>query len=258
MQTTVKIAGCEIELYEAGSGAPLLFLHPAGGFNPDDPYVAALAKGRRVIAPSHPGFGRSSLPDWIDSVDDIAHIHLELMDRLELPTLDVVGCSIGGWITAEMATKSPERFRRIVLVGPVGVKTGPTDKLDIPDIFVMPPTEVPKIMFHDPAKMVVPPASLSDEQLQVQIRNRETLALLVWEPYMHNPKLPHRLHRIASPTLLLRGASDGLVGEAYLQSYAKLIPGARTATIAEAGHAPQLEQPTAFSKIVLDFLAAAA
>ena len=35
-----------------------------------------------MIAPSHPGFGKSSLPDWLDSVDDIAHIYLELMDRL--------------------------------------------------------------------------------------------------------------------------------------------------------------------------------
>ena len=60
------------------------------------------------------------------------------MDRLGLERVDLVGCSIGGWIAAEMATKAPERFDKLVLVGPVGVKTGPVDKLDIPDIFAMP------------------------------------------------------------------------------------------------------------------------
>ena len=60
------------------------------------------------------------------------------MDTLKFDRVDLVGCSIGGWIAAEMATKAPERFRRIVLVGPVGIKIGPPDKLDIPDIFAMP------------------------------------------------------------------------------------------------------------------------
>ncbi len=86
------------------------------------------------------------------------------------------------------------------------------------------------------------------------VRNRETLALIAWEPYMHNPKLKHRLHRVTAPALFLRGDSDGLVSDAYLQAYARLLPNARTATIADAGHAPQLEQPQAFAAAALDFL----
>ncbi|MFZ0016141.1 MAG: alpha/beta fold hydrolase, partial [Acetobacteraceae bacterium] len=84
--------------------------------------------------------------------------------------------------------------------------------------------------------------------------NRETLALLAWEPYMHNPKLPHRLHRVTAPTLFLRGESDGLVSAEYLAAYARLLPNARTATIAAAGHAPHAEQPDAFANTVLTFL----
>ena len=48
-------------------------------------------------------------------MDDIAHIYLELMDRLGLARSDLVGLSIGGWIAAEIATKVPERFERLVL-----------------------------------------------------------------------------------------------------------------------------------------------
>jgi pimeloyl-ACP methyl ester carboxylesterase len=85
-------------------------------------------------------------------------------------------------------------------------------------------------------------------------RNRETLALLTWEPYMHNPKLRHRLHRVNAPALFLRGASDGIVSAGYLERYAALVPNARIETIAAAGHLPHVEQPAATAAKVLQFL----
>src|SRR3954463_4338968 len=120
----MRIAGIDLEVYDQGKGEPLLFLHSAQGFDPRHEISAMLAARRRAGPPSHPGFGKSGLPDWLDSVDDIAYVYLELMDELELRSADLVGCSIGGWIATEMATKSPERFRKLALVGPVGVKTG--------------------------------------------------------------------------------------------------------------------------------------
>ena len=255
-QETIRIAGVELELVTGGTGTPLLFLHSGQGFTPEHPYVAFLAEKHRLIAPSHPGFGRSALPDWLDSVDDIAHLYLELMDHLKLDHIAVMGASIGGWIAAEMATKAPERISRLVLVAPIGVKLGPPEKLDLPDIFVIPPDAVQRLLFHDPERFRPDPAKLSDAQLTTAMRNRETLALLVWEPYMHNPKLKHRLHRATMPALFVRGASDGLVSQNYLEGYAKLLPDARISVIPEAGHAPQVEQPERFVETVLPFLAA--
>jgi pimeloyl-ACP methyl ester carboxylesterase len=248
---TIQIAGIDLIVFEAGQGAPLLWLHGAPGFNPKHEFVELVAARRRLIAPSHPGFGKSALPDWLDSVDDIAHVYLELLDRLDLRQTDVVGTSLGGWIAAEMATKVPERIRRLVLVGPVGVKVGRPDK---PDIFALPQDEANKLVYHDPERMKVDMSKLSDDELASMFRNRETLALLVWEPWMHNPKLKHRLHRAAMPALFVRGESDGLVSAEYLAGYAKLLPKARMATIPAAGHAPQQEQPQALVKTVLEFL----
>ena len=252
----VTLAGIEIELFEGGNGAPLLFLHGAQGFTPEQPYVGLLAQHRRLIAPSHPGFGASGLPLWLDSIDDVAHLYLELMDRKRLDRVDIVGCSLGGWLAAEIATKTPERVGRLALVGPVGVKLGPSDKLDIPDIFAMPQEKVAQLIFHDVAKARLDVAQLTDEQLTTIARNRETTALLTWEPWMHNPKLRHRLHRVTAPTLFIRGASDGLVSQSYIDGYAKLIPNARVTAIAAAGHAPQLEQPEEFARVLFAFLEA--
>jgi pimeloyl-ACP methyl ester carboxylesterase len=253
---TITLAGIEIELFEGGSGTPLLFLHGAQGFMPSQPYVGLVASRRRLIAPSHPGFGRSGLPLWLDSVDDIAHLYLELMDRKGLDRVDVVGCSLGGWLAAEIATKSPERIGKLALVGPVGVKVGPPDKLDIPDIFAMSQDKVARLIFHDLEKGRLDVANMSDEDLTTIARNRETTALLTWEPWMHNPKLRHRLHRVSAPTLFIRGASDGLVSQSYVDGYAKLIPNAQVTTIAAAGHAPQLEQPEEFARALIAFLEA--
>lgn len=250
----ISIAGIELELVEHGQGAPLLYLHGGAGIASDVGFIDLLAKERRVIAPSHPGFGRSSLPDWLDSMDDIAHIYLELLDRLGVTRTDLVGFSIGGWIAAELATIVPERVDGLVLIGPVGVKTGSPDKLDIPDVFAMPREKLDRLRFHDPAKNATDLASMPDDELRIVARNSETLALLTWEPYMHNPKLKHRLHRVDVPALLLRGASDGIVSAEYLERYAALIPKARIETIAAAGHLPQVEQPTATAAKVLQFL----
>jgi len=56
-----------------------------------------------VIAPTHPGFGHAALPDWIDSVDDLAYIYLDLLYALDLRDVTVVGTSLGGWLAAEIA-----------------------------------------------------------------------------------------------------------------------------------------------------------
>jgi pimeloyl-ACP methyl ester carboxylesterase len=250
----ITLAGVDLDVWEGGDGPPVLFLHGAGGFRAEDPFVDLLSRGRRVIAPSHPGFGGSALPGWLDRPDDIAVLYLELLAQLGHAQMDLIGCSLGGWIAAELASMVPERFRRLVLVGPVGVKLGGRDTLDIPDIFATPAAMAEKLLYHDPDRHRPNLTQLSDEQLAVMLRNRETTALLTWEPYMHNPKLRHRLHRVRCPALLLRGASDGLVSAAYLEGYAKLLPNARTATIAAAGHLPQIEQPAAFAATALAFL----
>jgi pimeloyl-ACP methyl ester carboxylesterase len=254
--TTMKIAGIDLELLttDGQQDGAMLFLHSGQGYDPWRPFASQLAGKRRLVAPSHPGFGKSGLPSWLDSIDDIAHIYLELLDRLDIAQADVVACSVGGWIAAEMATKAPERFRKVVLVAPVGVKTGPADKLDIPDLFAMPQSDVDKLVYRDAGRMVADLSKLPDDELAVVFRNREALALLVWEPWMHNPKLKHRLHRVEAPALLVRGDADGVVSDAYLQAYAKLLPNARTLTIADAGHLPHLEQPQALSAAISKFL----
>lgn len=254
MTSTLHIADVPLHLAEAGQGEPLIVLHDELGPDAQAPFLAQLAESRRVIAPALPGFGSGALPDWMDSADDMAYLVLELADRLGLPRFDVLACSFGGWVAAELAAMAPERVRRMVLCAPYGVKVGPADRLDIPDLFAMSASEIERRSWHDPERGRTDPAALSDEQLAAVVRSRETFALLAWEPYLHNPKLPHRLHRVGAPTLFLRGESDGIVSHDYLSGYAGLLPGGTCAEIAAAGHYPHREQPEAFSVRARRFL----
>ena len=88
-------------------------------------------------------------------------------------------------------------------------------------------------------------------------RNRETTALLVWEPWMHNPKLKHRLHRVKAPALVhpRRERRPG-VRRVSARPTPALLPNARILTIPAAGHAPHLEQAEAFVSAVSEFLEA--
>jgi len=250
----LTIKDVQLEVFHKGSGPALLVLHGGGGLDHRAKFLELLAQRFEIIAPSHPGFGRSPLPDRFDSVDDLAYLYLDLAEALDLRDAILMGFSLGGWVAAEIAVRCTHRFAKLVLVGPVGIKVGDRETREIPDIFATAPEQVLRLTFHDPAKAAVDYLSLSDEEAQIIVRNREALTLYTWEPYMHNPKLRYHLDRIRIPTRLIRGESDGLVSQAYAQAYAGLIPGARLELIPAAGHAPQIEQPEEFVRRVLAFV----
>jgi pimeloyl-ACP methyl ester carboxylesterase len=183
---------------------------------------------------------------------DLVYLYLDLLDEMDINEAVLMGISMGGWLAAELATISCARFSKLILVDAVGVKIGgPTDR-DIVDVWGIPPEEAIRLMWHDPAK-APKMDGLSDEAIAGIAANRIALGLYTWEPYMHNPQLKHRIHRIAAPTLVIWGASDGLVKPEYGQAYAKLIKGAKFVAIPEAGHSPHTEQPEAFVSQVLAF-----
>jgi pimeloyl-ACP methyl ester carboxylesterase len=250
----VEIGDVHLELERRGSGAPLLLLASEEARERDSAFVDALAARYEVILPSAPGFGRSSRPEWATRPDDIAYIYLDLLDRLHLRDVPVVGASLGGWIAAEMATIDDAAMSKLVLLAPYGIKVGgPLDR-DITDLWLLHPDAVRALTWFEPANAVRDYTGMSEDELRIVARNVESFARLCWEPYMFNPKLTHRLHRIGVPTLLLWGADDGIVRPAYGEAYRRLIPGARLAVVEQAGHFPHLEQPAAVTARVVDFL----
>lgn len=254
----MAIGGAEIEIVRRGAGPPLLLLPGEDMLEADSAFVADLARRFEVIIPSPPGFGRSTRPDWLSTPGDLAYLLLSLVKQLGIEGARAIGCSLGGWIAAEMAVRDDACFSRLVLIDPYGVKLGGATARDFVDIWQLAPAKVAALKFRNPEKAQRDTTALSDEALGRVARNLESFARFCWEPYLHNPKLKHLLYRVAVPTLLLWGEADGIAGVDYARGYAQLIPGARLATIAEAAHYPHLEQPEAVLRQVTEFLAGAA
>src|SRR2546422_10802726 len=92
---TEKIAGANIEILRRGKGRPVLFLHPHIGMHGSAPFIELLARKAQVIAPSHPGFGHSELPQGMASVGDMAYFYLGLIGSPRLSGPRVSGPPVG-------------------------------------------------------------------------------------------------------------------------------------------------------------------
>jgi pimeloyl-ACP methyl ester carboxylesterase len=246
----------ELEVLRQGTGSPILLLHGFHTVAPQAPFLDLLAARHEIIAPSHPGFGHSPRPADFDTVYDLVHLYLDLLEALPYERVTLLGFSFGGWLAAEIAATCYHRLERLVLVDALGIKLGDRESRDILDLFNTAPDEVQRCSWHDPAGRTPDFNAMSDDAIVVHARNRDALCLYGWQPFMYNSKLPRWLCRIAVPTLVLWGASDRVVTPGYGRSYSALIPGARFETIEQAGHHPEIEQPDAFAACVSAFIAA--
>jgi len=250
----LKACGIELEVLRRGTGRPILLLHGFQTVDPEARFLELLARHGEIIAPSSPGFGHSPRPKDFDTVYDLVHLYLELLDTLPGGKVTLVGFSFGGWLAAEVAVACSHRLDKLVLVDPLGIKISDRETPDILDIFNRSPDEVRRKSWYDPDRLAPDFNAMSDEALVTYARNREALCLYAWQPYMYNPQLPRWLGRINVPTLLLWGESDGVVTPDYGDAYSRLIPGSRFELIEAAAHHPEIEQPEALVERISRFL----
>src|SRR5437667_6165885 len=179
----IEIAGISVETVIAGAGPPLLFLHGGDYVAQNRPFLDRLATRFRVVAPRHPGFGSTPRPAWFRTVDDIAYLYFDLLDRLDLNDALLVGHSFGGWIGLELAVKSQARLSRLVLIDSLGLTFAGREERDIADIHALPAEEVARRNFVDPARAVSDYSKLDDAELLALARHPEATVLYRWKPY---------------------------------------------------------------------------
>jgi pimeloyl-ACP methyl ester carboxylesterase len=256
----------KVQVWRGGTGAPIVYLHSAMGEGPGLPFLEELARSNDVIAPVFPGFAESEGIGEVDDMEDAVFHTLDLFDQLGLASVAMVGLSLGGWMAAEVATRYPERVTRLVLVNPAGLYL---PDAPVTDIFGKPPAELAAVLFADQSHPIAQmmhalaeryddPSSMADIPLELLVPMMKSMAAtakLGWDPYLHNPKLPRRLHRITAPTLIVHGTGDKLIARAHAEAYAAAIPNARTADVDGGGHMLPLEKPAELLQLVKAFLA---
>src|SRR5437773_4877983 len=136
IERTIDVRGIQTHMFEAGpsTAPPLLYLHGTHLGNLWLDCHNALSQNFHVFAPDTPGFGLTERPDWMRDMSDYVLFFRDLLNELELDQVMLVGHSLGGWMTAELAVWYPERVKKLVLSNAVGIRV---KGMPMADLFVM-------------------------------------------------------------------------------------------------------------------------
>ncbi len=251
----VQDGAFEIELRQAGAGRDVVWLHGEAGpvWNR---FHDTLAGQRRVLAPSHPGYGASTGGERLDDIHDAIYLYLDLLDALDLREVALVGHGLGGMFAAELAAVQPARVSHLVLLDPFGLWLPEVPTLDY---FVLPPAELAEALYRDrdsPAAQATARAPEGQEGLIAFMLERAqsmaAAARFLWP--IPDRGLSKRIHRVRVPTLIIWGQSDRVLPPVYAVEWQRRIPSSRLVIRQDAGHLPHVEEPDALAELTNAFL----
>ena len=266
----IVAAGIETNYHDvgevSGNGAPVLLIHGSG------PGVTAwanwrlvlpeLAKTCRAIAPDMLGFGYTERPAGVEySVDRWVDHAIALLDALGIEQTDLIGNSFGGAIALAMAIRHPQRVRRLVLMGSVGVPFPMTAELDAvwgyePSLQAM--RGLLDIFAYDRSLVT---DELAELRYQASIRPgfQESFSAMFpaprqrWVDAMASAEADIRA--IQHKTLVIHGRDDRVIPLANSITLNRWIDDSQLHVFGRCGHWVQIEHNRDFNQLVSNFLA---
>ncbi len=243
---------------EAGSGPPLLLVHGLGSSAMQDwgRLVAPLGRRFHVYAPDLPGFGRSERPADADySISMQVAAVRAFMDAVGLERARVAGISMGGWIVSRLASESPERIQRLVVVDGAGMES---DGSDIPADALLPRDEegVRRLIAtvrHDPPAT---PSFVVRDILARRLQEEWVIRRALESMRDGDDWLDGTLARADMPVLVIWGKQDRLIPLDYGIALQGEFPNADLEVLDGCGHVPIADCPEDFDRVLLEFLTA--
>lgn len=253
----IDVSGARLHVRTAGAGPAVLLIHGwALDLDMWLPQFAELADRYRLIAFDRRGFGLSSGTPGIE--DDVADIH-ELLARLGVDRVAVVGMSQGARVALRWAIDNPARTTSLILDGP------PRDLLAVG----RPQGEIALATYRELVRNQGIEAFrrqwLDHPLMQLHTHDARTRAL-VREMVARYPGHDLRaddspgmtrivdLHRLDVPVLIVNGEYDSDMRIGAGAELARALPDARLAVIPGAGHLSNLDNPAAYNKVLSEYV----
>jgi pimeloyl-ACP methyl ester carboxylesterase len=268
----VEIDGRPVNYVDIGSGErpPVVFVHGLGGqWQNWLENIPRAARERRVIALDLPGFGLSPMPRGEVTIPGYGRTVNALCDHLGIGVVELVGNSMGGFISAEVAIQFPQRVDRLILVSAAGITSADLDRRPILTL-----GRIATALTHWTAPL--------DRQIASRAKARHmALAFVARHPSLLKPDLAfegffkgtgkpgfddallacldydfrERLPEIRVPTLIVWGEQDSIIPVKDAHEFERLIPDSRKVVMTETGHIAMAERPAAFNDLMMEFLA---
>jgi pimeloyl-ACP methyl ester carboxylesterase len=266
-----------------GSGQPIVAVHGLGGAHLNWlPVAPRLTGSGHLLAPDLPGFGYSP-PRPFYSVRSHARATIELLEGLDQPVI-LMGNSLGGLVTIQVASERPDLVKRLVLVAPAGPPRWDDQRIDrvvarrllIQGLPAAGPLVVnrywkstpPAVQMRDTLAVVcahperIPATAIAASLELAHTRRRQPWAVdaLVRSGRSAGAVLARRtqfrqtLEHVAAPTLIIQGSADRIIPGSGVEWIAAARPDWDLVVMEDCGHCPQLEAPEEFVDIYEDWL----
>ena len=260
--------GIRTNYHDLGDGFPLLMIHGSG------PGVSAwanwrlvmpeLARQSRVIAPDMVGFGftdraegqQYNMDVWVDQA-------VGLLDALGIERADLVGNSFGGALAVALTIRHPQRVRRLVLMGAVGVPFPISEGLDAVWGYTPSIDNMRKIMdyFAWDRGLVNDELARLRYEASIQPGFQEAFAAMFPAPRQRwvdaMASADGEISAIPHETLIIHGRDDQVIPVATSLRFSNLISRSQLHVYGRCGHWTQIEHSARFARLVGDFLAEA-
>jgi pimeloyl-ACP methyl ester carboxylesterase len=272
-QRWVTVAGRPVNVIELGEGPPIVFVHGLSGSWPNWlEQLPVFAAEHRVIAMDLPGFGHSPMPTQTITISLYARILDELLETLGIGAATLVGNSMGGFVSSELAIEFPQRVERLVLVSAAGLSTYRHRRAERIEPYLR--RVAPMLAAYTgwtatrsdwiarravlrnfslgfvtrhPSRL---PAPLAAEQIRGAGKPGFMQALRANIDYPIRERLPE----IACPTLIVWGDEDRVIPVSDASVFEELIPNSRKVIFEDTGHMAMVERPGAFNELLAAFI----
>lgn len=264
----VDVGSCRTRVLSVGEGTDTIVLMAgtSGHLEAFTQNIRALARNYTVLAYDYPGHGFSTLAEADLEIPDYEQHLLGLLDTLGLERVHLCGESLGGWIALKFAQKHSDRVKTLILSAPGGQIVAPSamgKARSVSRNAVEDPTFANvlarlQVVIHDP-KLI------TDELVHMRkaVYSREGFAKSMGHILaLQNPEVRFRNRvtvedyaALTVPTLLVWTDHEPSGGVETGEQFAAAIPDGELLVIHNAAHWPQWEDPQAFNKRALDFLA---
>ncbi len=259
------IGGLKTHFHRAGSGKPVVFLHGSG------PGVSAWANWRftlpffaengfEVFAPDIIGFGYTERPQNFEynHKSRVKHV-VDFIKHFDLWEVNIVGNSMGGALALAVALEIPERIRKLVIMGSVGVKFPITEGLVTvwgykPSIENM--RKVIEALSSNP-ELVGDEIVRMRYEASIQPGFQETYEKMFYPPYqkhLDEMDVEEHLHKIKALVLVIHGKLDKVIPYQISIRIFEKLPKAELHIFGDCGHWTQIEKKDEFNELVKDFL----